>query len=538
MKKHWTGLVDHRGDPLRMSSTEPVAPDANRQRAVRGHASDRPINYTRAPTPARQIWELRRLRDESRQQSLVSPHFVAFLEWAKCVVCGQEPFGLRFPMMPREERDRLRDPARALRDEWRAYQDTEIGMRDETLAELVGQVQDWMLVDGDSFIMPLMQSDGSWRYMTFPGDALAETSHHPGAIGHNSQPQRALGYEVDEWGRAIRYYFGQRARFRSIGYTSYVSDIDAMAVDARHVWHVRERRRHGWSLRGWPRITAAFDYLARITEFDAGVIRAIISRASAGIALEREMGATFGDLDRDDEADLRDLSDERIGGEAGGADEKVPRYQESVANAGDLLELAPGYKAVTIGTGVPSPAEVAIGKTFETRIAASLGVSYMTLSGDYSRMSYSGGQLGLLGDRRTAEDLQGRARRQIIGRIYRSHWLARAWVDLLMRYPRLRPEDFPIFAGARHTMPRMPVLEKSKILAAAGKAFSDGVIDLVTARAEAGYPTDDVEAVIEEWREQRDMLGPTTADTAPASPPVGGGDDEEDEDDEDDEADE
>ena len=517
MNKHWTGIVDHRGDPLRLSSTEPVARRSNLQRAVGGHARDRPIGYTQAPTPARQIWELRRLREESRQQSLVSPHFVAFLEWAKCVVCGQEPFGLRFPEMPRGERERLRDPARALRDEWRRYQEAEIGMRDETLAELVGQVQDWMLVDGDSFIMPLMQSDGTWRYMSYPGDALAETSHHPGAIGHSAQPQRALGYEVDEWGRAIRYFFGQRARFRSIGYTSYVSDIDAMAVDARHVWHVRERRRHGWSLRGWPRITAAFDYLARIKEFDEGVIRSIIRRAAAGIALQREMGATFGELDRDDEADLRDLSDDPIGGESGHTDQAVPRYQESVARAGEILELAPGYKAVRIETGVPSPAEQAIAKMFENRIAAALGVSYMTLSGDYSGTSFSGGQLGLMGDRRTAEDLQGRARRQVIGRIYRQHWLARVWIDLLMRYPRLRPDDFRIFAGARHTMPRMPVLEKSKILAAAGKAFGDGVIDLVAARAEAGYPTDDVEAVIEEWREQRDMLGPTTAAAAPVS---------------------
>ena len=534
MSKALIGIVDHRGDPIRLSSTEPAARNSNLQRAVRGQSRDRPIGYTIAPTPARQIWELRRIRDESRQLSLTSPHFVAFLEWAKCVVCGQEPFGLRFPAMPREERDRLRDPARELRDEWRSYQDTEIGMRDETLAELVGQVQDWMLVDGDSFIMPLMQSDGTWRYMGYPGDALAETSHHPGTIGAGRQPQRALGYEVDEWGRAIRYFFGQRARFRSIGYTTYTSDIDAMEVDARHVWHIRERRRHGWSLRGWPRITAAFDYLARLKEFDESFIRAAIRRAGAAIALQRDLGNTFDDTDRDDEADLRDLSDEQIGGESGYEDEAPKKYQESQADAGNLLELAPGYKATSISTGSPSPQEEAIVKLFDNRIAASLGVSYMTLTGSYSGTSYSGGQLGLLGDRRTAEDLQGRARGQIIGRIYRQHWLARAWVNLLIRYPRLRPGDFPIFAGARHTMPRMPVLEKGKILAAAGKAFSEGVIDLVAARAEAGYPTDDVEAVIEEWREQRDMLGPTTADAVPAPAP-GGGDEEEDEDDEADE---
>ena len=195
-------IVDHRGNPIRRSTprrladTEPVVRNSDLSRAVRGFARDRPIGYTIAPNPARQIWELHRIREESRQQSLASPHFSGFLEWVKNQVLGTKPFGLRFPSMPREERDRLRDPALHIRNAWRAYQEEMIGARDETLGELVGQCIDWMLVDGDCFVMPY-RDGGTRRYQGYPGDALAETSHTPGTVGRTNEPQRALGIEVD-----------------------------------------------------------------------------------------------------------------------------------------------------------------------------------------------------------------------------------------------------------------------------------------------------------------------------------------------------
>ena len=215
--------------PRKLSTTEPVGRNGNPHRASRGFARDRPIGYTIAPQPARQIWELHRIREESRQQSLVSPHFRAFLEWAKCFVLGEDPFGLRFPMMPRAERARLRDAALAVRDDWREFQEMPIGARDETVAELAGQTLDWMLVDGDCFVIPYMV-DGEWRYQAYPGDALAETSHTPITAGPGNIPQRALGITVDSRGRPLIYHFGQRARFRSLGYTSYSSDLDALPV--------------------------------------------------------------------------------------------------------------------------------------------------------------------------------------------------------------------------------------------------------------------------------------------------------------------
>ena len=135
-----------------------------------------------------------------------------------------------------------------------------------------------------------------------------------------------------------------------------------------------------------------------------------------------------------------------------------------------------------------------------------LGLSVPTLTGSYSAVSYSGGQLGLIKERGTADDLQYVARGQIIRPVFRAR-LDATWVDMLVRFPRLRPDDFRIFAGAEHTLPRMPVLEKGKIIAAVEKAVKAGLVTFPEARAEIGYTTDDIEATMAEIREQREMLG-------------------------------
>ena len=506
-------IVDHRGEPIRsapqrkrLANTEPVARSGNIERAIRGFNRDRPIGYTIAPQPARQIWELHRIREESRQQSLISPHFSGFLEWVKTQVVGFRPFGLRFPSMPDSERDRLRDPALYVRDMWREYQDEPIGVRDETLAEMVGQCLDWMLVDGDCFVMPERRNTGM-RYRTYPGDALAETSHTPGTIGRDDTPQRALGIEVDADGRPTAYFFGQRARFRSLGYTSWSTQVDELRVPAAAVWHIRDRRRHGGTVRGWPKVTAAYEYIARLNEFDQAFVRAAIRRVGAAIALKRSQTMTVGDFDRDGEEGDEDLlASSRIENAGARTDESIKPYQESEAHAGDILELDPGYDPVSISTGSPSQQDAQIVGYFESRVCMALGLSVPTLTGSYGSVSYSGGQLGLIKERATADDLQYVARRQLIRPVYRA-WLDAMWVDLLMRFPRLKPDDYRVFMAAEHTLPRMPVLEKGKIIAAVEKAVKAGLITFPEARAEVGYTTDDVEAVLAEIREQREMLG-------------------------------
>ena len=68
-------------------------------------------------------------------------------------------------------------------------------------------------------------------------------------------------------------------------------------------------------------------------------------------------------------------------------------------------------------------------------------------------------------------------------------------------------------------MPRMPVLEKGKIIVAVEKAVKAGFMTFPEARAEIGYATDDIEATMAEIAEQREMLGTGEPDDPEDDPP-------------------
>ena len=122
-------------------------------------------------------------------------------------------------------------------------------------------------------------------------------------------------------------------------------------------------------------------------------------------------------------------------------------------------------------------------------------------------------------------------RRQVIRRIY-MNWLDDKWPELLMKFAKLRPDDYGVFAAAQYSMPTIQVLEKAKVLMAVEKAFAAGLIEYPEARAEAGYSTDDIETIIERVNEQKELLGPQGGGSGP--PPAddndSGNDDDEDDD--------
>ena len=77
------------------------------------------------------------------------------------------------------------------------------------------------------------------------------------------------------------------------------------------------------------------------------------------------------------------------------------------------------------------------------------------------------------------------------------------------------------------------ILEKSKIIKGVLEAFAAGAMTYAEMRGELALSTDDVDGVIDEWREDRVKLGlPETPQEGNGGPP--GGKDEDDDDDDDD----
>ena len=496
---------------------------------IRGVPRNRPIGYTIAPPAARQIWELHKIREESRQLSLTNPYLRAYVEWCKVHVIGTKPIPLALDI-PREHRARLRKAAREWRRRWRRHQRFPVGSRGQNLSELEAQALYHTIVDGDCFIVPYAGAMGRRQYQLYAGDALAEQSHIPAIGSMPGARQRALGVDVDDRGNPIAYRFGSGARYGNLGYTSYQSELNVKTIDARRVWHVMDRRMDGTTVRGWPKISAAFDSLARVDEAFDAFIRSMIRRASIGLALSRDPELTEQpQLDDGDDPDSRFVYEDASRATAGvdgvrGTDESVAAYQEAEANAGDLLILDPGYRSETISTGSPSPQETLMVQTIERRICGALRTSPMTLLGDYRGVSYSAGQLERQEARETAADMQDMIDRGVHGRAYHDYYY-RAWPRILMEYPEVEPSDRDIFRYPEHVYPRLSVVELSKVIPSVVKAFEAGLLDLVASRRELGQVTPDVEDTIAEWLEQREAMR-----EGQAEPPAG---DEEGEDEDD-----
>ena len=478
---------------------------------IRGVARNRPIGYTIAPPAARQIWELHKIREESRQLALTNPYLRAYCEWAKVHVIGTKPIPLALDI-PREHRARLRNAAREWRRRWRRHQRFPVGSRGQNLSELEAQALYHTIVDGDCFIVPYAGAMGR-QYQLYAGDALAEQSHIPAIGSMPGARQRALGVDVDDRGNPIAYRFGSGARYGNLGYTSYQSELNVKTIDARRVWHVFDRRMDGTTVRGWPKISAAFDSLARVDEAFEAFVRSMIRRASIGLALSRDPELTEQPQLEDGEPDSRFVYEDAASATAGvegvrGTDESVAAYQEAEAQAGDLLILDPGYKSETINTGSPSPQEANLVQTIERRICGSLRTSPMTLLGDYRGVSYSAGQLERQEARETAGDMQDMIDRGVHGRAYHDFYF-RTWPRFIMEFPEVEPTDRDTFKYPEHVYPRLTVVELSKVIPSVVKAFEAGLLDLVAARREIGQVTPDAEDMIAEWLEQREAMRAT-----------------------------
>ena len=483
---------------------------------------DRAIGYTIAPPAARQVWELRRARDESRQLALAQPHFRAFVKWAKVQAVGAGRSRLVFERVTDDDRARLRDPIEYLRDEWRAFHRYPIGGRDETLPQLAGNILHHVLVDGDCFVLPYLEA-GRQRYQFYAGDALAENAQT--LVGARRNRERALGITVDRRGRPTAYHFANRGDFRTLGYLSHLAGSDTLDVRASRVWHMRERRENGQVLRGWPWPVSVISLLSILDQFDEAFIRAATRRAAIGLAViqDPELVATTAHR----RSEPRPVWEQgRTDGESG---EALPEraYQRAMTEAGETFVFDPGYRPADIFPGVPSPQEGVIIERIEKRICGGLRVSLATLLGDYQGQNFSSSQQGTLQEKETVEDLQLVLTEGLYGRVYTRFFLAR-WNGMLMRFPRLRPEDRVLLAWPELRLRQYVVLEKHRVIPAVLKAFLRGLYTWAEARDLLGESAADRESFFAEWKADMDALGIEPGqDDGEGEEPPGADDDEE-----------
>lgn len=473
--------------------------------AARNRSRDRPIGYSIIPPASRQIWELRPAREESRQLALAQPHFRAFVKWAKVQVVGAGRSRLSFDRVKDRDRARLSDAIEWLRDQWIAFHRIPIGGRDETLPQLAGNALHHVLVDGDCFVLPYLDQ-GRQRFMFYAGDALAESAHLP--MGGRRGRQRALGITTDRRGRPTVYHFADRGEYR-VGAGITASQGDVRDVRASRVWHIRERGENGQTLRGWPWSVSVINLLGVLDQFDEAFIRAATRRAAIGLALiqDPELVATTahreGVLTAAQEAAQQAAQPTKADG---AREDWRLAYQRAVTEAGETFLFAPGYRPADIFPGTPSPQEGMLVERLEKRICGGLRCSLATLIGDYQGQNFSSSQQGTLQEKETVGDLQ----RLLVGGLYDpvyARFFLDRWDELLLRFPRVMPDDRTLLAHANIRLRQYVVLEKHRIIPAVLKAFIRGLYTWAEARDLLGETAADREAFFAEWKADMEALG-------------------------------
>ena len=225
--------------------------------------------------------------------------------------------------------------------------------------------------------------------------------------------------------------------------------------------------------------------------------------------------------------------------------ERRPRYQEFGRNAGSIMELDPGWELQNIQSPAPTAQEALAIAMLERRVCAALRTSPATLLGDYKALSFSGGQLAHLQERQAIEDRQMMLANQFYAPIFKD-WLTARWLAFVAMFPAVDPADLDTLLYPQFRMRRYQVLDKSKQAKSVLDTWAAGLITYSEARQELGYIGVDVDATINEMKEDRRKLGlsetPDSGSMGAAAPPGAkkdeDGEDDESEDDDDSDDDE
>ena len=492
---------------------------------------DQPISATRAPPGARQQWQLYRVREASRDLQLRSPIWGGYVHFIRVQCVGPDLARLLFDRLTTEQKGRLAGVTKYLRQEWNRYQMIRgVGGTGRSIHQMAGAALHHVDVDGDCFLTNRMVA-GRRVWDLHPGDALAEGQYRVAGNSGNRQ----LGVETDGYGKPVVYYFrhGGRLAPLNVEYSTFGGQGgEATAFPANVVQHIRDLSGEATSVRGWPRCTSVIEYIARLDEWFAALVRSASMRASIGIALKKMegMGAAdvFGTPD-DMGAEAPEFDADRV-------QERLPRYQEFLRNAGTVLEMDAGWEVQNIQSPAPSAQEAIAMEMLMQIVASSLRVSPATLFGNYKAISFSAGQLAALVERQTIEDRQMILAQQFYAPIYKD-WFSARWMSLVGMFREIEPTDMQALLYPTVGMRKYQVLDKGRLVKPVLEAWAQGLMTYPEMRAELGYPSANVDDVIEQWKEDRRKLGlPETPDSGSMGgpPPGADGDDKDDDADEDD----
>lgn len=429
------------------------------------------------------------LRRRARELAKNSPLVRRYLQLIEEQVVG--PYGPQLEAKHVNNRKRLMTAENtAIEAAWLAWADTPSAVDFEgrrTLAELLYAIHTTRRVDGEVFVVRHLGDRRSPVGLTLQ---LLESELCDPRFDDASRNIRQ-GIEFDGRGRPIAYHFWTVHPDEHVGMTP----RERVRVPADRVWHLFKPHRPG-ATRGISELAAAMELL----HDQRGYAKATLVAARVSAA---KMGAITTDPTK-----------------AGGyVAEDAGAVEQVEADPGRFWRLQPGESLELFDPQYPPVTYDSYDRTLKADIAAGLGVSYATLTGDLSQANYSSARVGLLTERDHWRREQEWTERHILRPLYRE-WLPMALLSGHLVLPTLEASRWQTvtFRARGYQW-----VDPEKEIRAAADAVALGVKSRTEIVAETGGDIEDVLGDLEREQVMMQEAGVpvtvATTGTAPAAPP-------------------
>lgn len=223
-----------------------------------------------------------------------------------------------------------------------------------------------------------------------------------------------MGVEVDQWQRPVAYWLYPRHPGDNLAGATLASQ-NYIRVPADEIVHIALFERP-YQTRGVPWMHATLKKLRHMGGYEEAEI--VAARASAAIMGFRQKP----------EVDLPGVDD----GED--ADDVMDGERVMDMQAGVIMDLEPGEIFTGFNPSRPNAALDPFMRFMLRSVAAGIGVSYESLSRDYSQSNYSSSRLGLLDDRELWKILQDWLSEELCQPVYEK-WLEMAVLSGALNLP-------------------------------------------------------------------------------------------------------
>lgn len=362
-------------------------------------------------------WELRLLRIRSREQCRNNPVARRYLALLDENVLGPKGITLQAQEMtaagePDEETNQQIEAA------WEEWGDADTCTVDGRLCwrEFQGAVLEAVARDGECLVerVPGFNNAFGFALRLWDIDLLDENYNVAGGEGRNAVVQ---GVELNQWGRPLAYHLWTEHPQALIT----LSSKRRVRVPAANMRHFGRQHRAG-QVRYEPWLTPVLIPLRMLDEYQ-----------NAELVAARAGAENLGFIQKGMNAVQPDPNDPFA----------ANRVMET--SKGQVRELGPDETFQPWTSTHPGVAFKPFQEAVLRQIAAGLGVSYSSLTGDLSNANYSSMRVGMLGERDNYEILQGWLSENLHEWVYES-WLRQAVMWQQVRLPgRLAEAGEPLW---------------------------------------------------------------------------------------------